>query len=66
MEVNLNTDNMAEDTGINITNVDGYSEEIKYFISCVEKGEKPCRVTPQSSQESIKLVERFMKNAEII
>ena len=66
VEVNLNTDNMAEDTGINITNVDGYSEEIKYFISCVEKGEKPCRVTPQSSQESIKLVERFMKNAEII
>lgn len=65
-ELQLNTEETQADTGINISNVDGYSQEIEYYIGCIEKGEKPCRVTPESSHESVKLIERFLNNASII
>lgn len=43
------------ETGINISNVDGYGAEIAYFADCVEKGEKPDRVTIESSATSVEL-----------
>ena len=52
-----------ENTGINISGVDGYADEIAYFIDCIEKGIKPEIVTPESSERSIKLAERLLASA---
>ena len=35
---------------------DGYTEEIRYFASCIEKGEAPAMCTPESAATSIQLV----------
>jgi predicted dehydrogenase len=48
------------ETGINISNVDGYAGEIKYFIDCIRSGEPNATVTPESAQATIKLVERTL------
>ena len=48
------------DTGINISNVDGYAGEIKYFIECIRSGQPSNYVTPESSETSIRLVERTL------
>ena len=53
----------TEDTGINISATDGYSEEIAYFIRCLETGKKPDMVTPASSQNSVKLAYEIMANS---
>lgn len=50
-----NTQKNTGETGINISNVDGYGAEIAYFADCVEKGEKPDRVTIESSATSVEL-----------
>ena len=50
-----NTQKKTGETGINISNVDGYGAEIAYFADCVEKGEKPDRVTIESSATSVEL-----------
>ena len=49
------------DTGINISNVDGYAAEIFYFADCVKKGIQPQNVTVRSSFESVELVEKMKK-----
>lgn len=36
---------------------DGYYNEIKYFIECVEKGKKPLKITPTSAKRSIEMVQ---------
>lgn len=41
----------------------GYQNELAYFVSCVESGEAPERVTPQSARESVRVV---MAEAESI
>lgn len=46
----------SENTGINISNVDGYGGEIEYFINCVKEGKAPEIVIPESSAQSISLV----------
>ena len=48
------------ETGINISNVDGYAGEIKYFIDCIRSGEPNEMVTAESAQDTIKLVERTL------
>ncbi len=55
----------SDDTGINLTGADGYSDEIAYFIECVKENKKPVRVTPKSSEDSVKLVERILANSVI-
>jgi predicted dehydrogenase len=35
---------------------DGWSEELKYLVNCIEKGEKPTIVTARSSRDSIRTV----------
>lgn len=53
----------TKDTGINISATDGYSEEIAYFVRCLEAGKKPDMVTPVSSQNSVKLAYEIMANS---
>lgn len=65
-EIQLETGEISDNTGINISGTDGYGAEIRYFIRCVENGTKPELVTPESSQNSIRLVERIKKNCIII
>ncbi len=48
------------ETGINISNVDGYAGEIAYFIDCIRKEEENSFVTPESSAATIALVERTL------
>ena len=53
-------ESVSQNTGINISDVDGYAGEISYFIDCIEKGIKPSAVTPESSAGSVRLVERIV------
>ncbi len=56
----------SEDTGINLSGADGYADEIAYFIDCVKNGRSPDRVTPHSSEDSVRLVEELVSCAEEI
>ena len=49
------------DTGINLTSLDGYAGEIKYFIDCINSGIAPQIVTPESSAASVKLIDETRK-----
>ena len=62
-EIALSQGDIAEDTGINISGVDGYATEIAYFVDCIEQGKRPEIVTPESSQNSIRLAERILENS---
>lgn len=55
-----------EDTGINLSSLDGYADELEYFVGCIERGEAPRMVTPRSSYESIALADSLIKGATII
>ena len=48
------------ETGMNISNVDGYAGEIKYFIDCIKNDESSDMVTPESAAATIALVERTL------
>lgn len=50
------------ETGINISNVDGYGGEIRYFIDCIRTGEECAAITPESGSATVKLVERTLKS----
>ena len=54
---------VSENTGINISGVDGYAGEIEYFVDCITKGIEPTKVTPESSEGSVRLVERILASA---
>ena len=58
--VDLGTAESA-DTGINISSVDGYGGEIRYFADCIIAGKAPEAVTPQSSLDSVKLIEKTLE-----
>ena len=53
---------ISEDMGINIPRADGYTAEIEYFLECVKNDTPPTKVTPESSEGSVRLVERILKN----
>ena len=65
-EVSLEVGETSEDTGINLSGADGYSDEITYFIDCINKGKKPERVTPVSSKRSVEIVEQIINTAKIV
>ncbi len=44
------------DTGINITSLGEYFNELNYFIDMLSKGEKPVRATLQEAVDSVRLV----------
>ena len=54
----------ALDLGINIGNDNGYLNEIQYFVDCVNNGVSPDFVTPESSCNTMKLVDAI-KDAAI-
>lgn len=63
-EVEMKLGEAAEDTGIGTTGADGYTEEIAYFIDCVNKGIKdPDYVSIESVQNSIKLARSLIDGA---
>lgn len=51
------------DLGINISNDNGYLNEMQYFVDCVNNGVSPDLVTPQSSADTIKLVNEIKRTA---
>lgn len=65
-KVELTVDSVSEDTGINISGASGYGGEIRYFIECMKQGIRPSKVTPESSEASVRLVERILENAILI
>ena len=64
--VDLNDTEGIGESGINVSNVDGYAGEIKYFIDCIKSGDSCDRVTPDSAQASVGLVERTKKSLTIV
>ncbi len=65
-KIELETESVNEDTGINISGADGYLGELKYFIECMKQRIKPEKVTPESSEASVRLVERILENAIVL
>ena len=47
------------ETGINLSNVDGFDTEILHFIDCVEKDQLSPIVPPESSAKTIALMEKI-------
>jgi predicted dehydrogenase len=43
---------------------DGYRAEIEYFVGCIERGEEPSRVPPDSSALSVRIVEAERESIE--
>ena len=63
-EVSVEAGMVSEDTGINLSGADGYADEIAYFMDCIKRGRRPMRVTPESSKNSVELVEEILKAAK--
>lgn len=54
------------DLGINIGNDNGYLNEIQYFVDCVNNGTSPDFVTPESSAQTMALVDAIKSKAQKI
>ncbi len=65
-EVSLSKADVSEIKGMNISVADGYGDEIVYFLECIKNAVKPTKVTPESSADSVKLVERIIQNSIVI
>ena len=63
-EITVTAGEVSEDTGINLSGADGYSDEITYFMDCIKCGREPMKVTPASSMKSVELVEEILKTAK--
>jgi predicted dehydrogenase len=48
---------------VNIDSINGYYNEIQYFIECIRERKRPHRSLPESSLESLKLVHKEMESA---
>ncbi len=64
--IEIEVGEVSENTGINLSGADGYGDEIAYFVDCLERGVKPEKVAPKSSQDSVKLVHEIIKNSIVI
>ncbi|MBQ9703906.1 MAG: hypothetical protein IJV68_05110, partial [Clostridia bacterium] len=53
----------ALDLGINIGNDNGYLNEMQYFVDCVNNGVAPDFVTPESSANTMTLVDTIKEVA---
>ena len=63
-EITVTAGEVSEDTGINLSGADGYSDEITYFMDCIKSGREPMKVTPKSSMKSVELVEEILNVAD--
>ena len=52
-------------SGGNISERDGYYNEVKYWIECLQNDKYPERVTPEDAKESLEIVLKEIKSAEI-
>ena len=59
--VELNKEDTIKSSGINISDADGYTAECRYFLDCIKEGKEPSFVTPESSAESVALVEQTIE-----
>ncbi len=64
--VDIKKEEASENTGINLSGTDGFPSEIQYFVDCVNNNKEPQVVTPKSSEDTVKLVERILENAIIL
>lgn len=64
-KVDLENAEKIKETGINLSNVDGYAFELHYFADCVKNGKKPEMALPETSAASVALIERMKKCAVI-
>lgn len=65
-EITIDVGEISDGTGINLSGVDGYTGEIAYFVDCIKNGKKPEIIMPQSSENSIKLIERILNNSVVL
>lgn len=65
-EVSFDSAGVVSETGINLSNVDGYACEIMYFMDCIKNGKKPLMSLPESSANSVRLVEETKKKLTIV
>lgn len=63
-KIDLDLEKAKSNTGINLSSVDGYAGEIAYFVNCLDAGVPSVMVTPESSEDSIKLAERILAAAK--
>ncbi len=54
------------DLGINVGNDNGYLNEIQYFVDCINNGTTPDFVTPESSAQTMALVDAIKDKAQKI
>ena len=54
----------VKDSG-NISELDGYYNEVKYWIECLQNDRYPERVTPEDAKVSLEIVLKEIKSAEI-
>lgn len=52
----------GDDKDLYIITDSGYENEIRYFVNCIINDTNPDKVTPESSEASVKLVERILEN----
>ncbi len=64
-EVDLNDFSVISNTGMKLVG-ESYKEEIEYFLSCIKTGKDPEMVTPESSEESARLIEKIRDAAFVI
>ncbi|HDN84630.1 MAG TPA: Gfo/Idh/MocA family oxidoreductase [Candidatus Aerophobetes bacterium] len=50
--------------GGNIEKIAAYYKEIDYFLTCIQKGEKPVLITPQSARDALYLVLKEKESIE--
>ena len=63
-QIELDLGEISENTGINLSGVDGYAGELRYFVDCVKSGTPPTVVTAESSEGSVALVEKLLASAK--
>lgn len=64
--VEVETEQAGDDKDLYIITDSGYENEIRYFVNCIINDTNPDKVTPESSEASVKLVERILENTHRI
>ena len=60
--VAVETEQAGDDKDLYIITDSGYENEIRYFVNAIINGTDTNKVTPESSEASVKLVERILEN----
>jgi predicted dehydrogenase len=53
------------DSGLNLNNMGPYLAEIAYFVHCVQQGEAPAVITPESAKTSLEITLREVESAKM-